>query len=129
MADMTSFESGSYVTMPKRSMYRHKTPECSTSSLDISSSILLSGSFEKQDLSKSLRDTEGFLKIYDPSFDRQSDITSIVDDIFDTKTSEANMPHLRSYASFGSSMELKELFEAESALTLDRQVQKRRKAK
>ena len=65
--------------------------------------------FEKQDLSKSIRDTEGFLKIYDPSFDCQSDVTSIVDDIFDTKTSEANLPHLRSYASFGSSMELKGL--------------------
>ena len=109
---MTSFAVGEPVSMPKPSMRRQKTPNNSNTSFSLSTSdSILNGSFEKEALSNSMTETEGILKSYDPSFDGQNDVSNFVNSIFNDDKAQANLPHGRSFTSFGSSMELKEPFE------------------
>ena len=109
---MTSFAVGEPVSMPKPSMRRQKTPNNSNTSFSLSTSdSILNGSFEKEALGNSMTETEGILKSYDPSFDGQNDVSNFVNSIFNDDKAQANLPHGRSFTSFGSSMELKEPFE------------------
>jgi len=93
-------------------MRRQKTPNNSNTSFSLSTSdSILNGSFEKEALGNSMTETEGILKSYDPSFDGQNDVSNFVNSIFNDDKAQANLPHGRSFTSFGSSMELKEPFE------------------
>ena len=108
---MTSFAVGEPVSMPKPSMRRQTTPNNSNTSFSLSTSdSILNGSFEKEALGNSMTETEGILKSYDPSFDGQNDVSNFVNSIFNDDKAQANLPHGRSFTSFGSSMELKEPF-------------------
>eukprot|EP00943_MAST-04B_sp_MAST-4B-sp1_P002161 g2161.t1 len=115
---MTSFASGQTVSMPRPAMRRQKTPNNSNASLlrfSLSDSISNDSLVKKERLNSSMKDTENVLKLYDPTFDGQNDVTNFVNGLFnDDQQTEANLPHLRSFTSLGSSLELKEPFETSS---------------